>query len=243
MGKESLIKTLRVDLERLLGTNKELMFNERDLQVRVATWLRDSGHYDDVDMEYAVPKEELVARGLKLKTTSFPWNNDLSIDVVVEKAREFAAVELKFATRPVNVKIDRFGEPLKTKCLIVKNQAASNLIMYNYWKDVRRVEALTLCYPAVRGGVALLVTNDVTYWHEPLPDSGYRAFSTYEGNVLRPGLLTWKSGIAASILRKHPDFELEGTYPCYWTDTAITARSAIGKEKAPFRYMLSVIGK
>ncbi len=139
-----LVSVLRGDIERFLNTNTELMFNERDLQVRVATWLRDSGHYDKVDMEYAVPKEELEARGLELKTLSFPWNNDLSIDVVVERLGEFAAVELKYATRPVDVKIHRFGEPLRTHCLIVKNQAASDLIMYNYWKDVRRIEALAL---------------------------------------------------------------------------------------------------
>lgn len=139
-----LVSVLRGDIERFLNTNTELMFNERDLQVRVATWLRDSGHYDKVDMEYAVPKEELEARGLELKTPSFPWNNDLSIDVVVERLGEFAAVELKYATRPVDVKIDRFGEPLRTNCLIVKEQAVSDLIMYNYWKDVRRVEALAL---------------------------------------------------------------------------------------------------
>lgn len=95
-----LVSVLRGDIERFLNTNTELMFNERDLQVRVATWLRDSGHYDKVDMEYAVPKEELEARGLELKTLSFPWNNDLSIDVVVERLGEFAAVELKYATRP-----------------------------------------------------------------------------------------------------------------------------------------------
>ena len=64
-----LVSVLRGDIERFLNTNTELMFNERDLQVRVATWLRDSGHYDKVDMEYAVPKEELEARGLELKTT------------------------------------------------------------------------------------------------------------------------------------------------------------------------------
>ena len=141
-----LVATLAEDLQALLRTNKELIFNERDLQVRVATWLRDSRHYDEVDMEYAVPKEELSARGVKIGSNSFPWNNDLSIDVVVEKDGAFAAIELKYATRPVDVNITRFGEPLKTDCLIVKDQAASDLIMYNYWKDVRRVELLTRCY-------------------------------------------------------------------------------------------------
>ena len=239
--KSSLLATLRADLEALLATNKELMFNERDFQVRVASWLSESGHYDDVDMEYAVPKEELAVRGVKIVEPSFPWNNDLSIDVVVEKDGEFAAVELKYATRPVDAKIDRFGEPMKTDCLIVKEQSANDIVMYNYWKDVRRVETLTRCYPKVKGGVALIVTNSAIYWKEPRPDAGYRAFSTSEGNTLRPGLLEWDKSIAASVLRSHPAFELSGTYPCRWTDTAVTARSAIGREKAPFRYLISMV--
>lgn len=239
--KSSLLATLRADLEALLATNKELMFNERDFQVRVASWLSESGHYDDVDMEYAVPKEELAVRGVKIGEPSFPWNNDLSIDVVVEKDGEFAAVELKYATRPVDAKIDRFGEPMKTDCLIVKEQSANDIVMYNYWKDVRRVETLTRCYPKVKGGVALIVTNSAIYWKELRPDAGYRAFSTSEGNTLRPGLLEWDKSIAASVLRSHPAFELSGTYPCRWTDTAVTARSAIGREKAPFRYLISMV--
>ena len=237
----ALLQTLAEDLKALMQANKELIFNERDLQVRVATWLRDSGHYDDVDMEYAVPKEELSARGVKIGSQSFPWDNDLSIDVVVEKDRAFATIELKYATRPVDEKINRFGEPMKTDALIVKDQAAGDIVMYNYWKDVRRIETLTRCYPKVKGGVALIITNSVIYWNEPRPDAGYRAFSTSEGNILRPGLLEWGKSIAASVLRSHPAFELSGTYPCHWTDTAVTARSAIGREKTPFRYLLSVI--
>lgn len=240
--RSSLVSFLCSDLEALLRTNKELMFNERDFQVRVAACLLGSGHYDDVDMEYAVPKEELAVRGVRIGDKSFPWDNDLSIDVVVEKAGEFAAVELKYATRPVDVKIDRFGEPMKTDCLIVKDQSANDIVMYNYWKDVRRVETLPRCYPKVKEGVALIVTNSAIYWNEPRPDAGYRAFSTYEGNTLRPGLLEWGKGIGASVVRSHPAFELDGTYPCHWTDTAITARSAKGREKAPFRFLLSVIG-
>ena len=233
----ALLQTLAEDLKALMQANKELIFNERDLQVRVATWLCDSGHYDDVDMEYAVPKEELSARGVKIGSQSFPWDNDLSIDVVVEKDRAFATIELKYATRPVDEKINRFGEPMKTDALIVKDQAAGDIVMYNYWKDVRRVETLTRCYPAVKGGVALLITNSPVYWREPQPNVGYRAFSTYEGRTLRPALLEWNKNFSASVRKSHPDFEIGGDYSCRWGDTAITARSR-SKEKTPFRYLL-----
>ena len=125
---------LRCDLKDFLKSNKELIFNERDLQVRITMWLKETKHYDRVDMEYAVPKEELCVRHLNVgkESLDFPWDNDLSIDVVVEKDGRFAAVEFKYATCPVINQLSRFGEDLKTGCRIIKNQGAGDIIMYNY---------------------------------------------------------------------------------------------------------------
>ena len=48
------------DVMAFLESNDELLFNERDFQMHLATWLRRSGNgYDDVDVEYYVPREEL----------------------------------------------------------------------------------------------------------------------------------------------------------------------------------------
>ena len=47
----------------LKRADNELLFNERDLQMHLCTWLRNSKNaYDDVDIEY-------YGRSLKL-----PWN-------------------------------------------------------------------------------------------------------------------------------------------------------------------------
>lgn len=241
MARKQLTDILRNDIEAYIAQNKELMFNERDLQVRIATALRDSRHYDDVDMEYAVPLKELTKRKLNIEAGKYPWKNDLSIDVVVRLGREFAAVELKYATRPVDTNITRFGEEMKTDSLIIKDQAASDIIMYNYWKDVKRIETLRENYPAVEGGIALIITNNTSYWRKPQPESSYRAFSTYEGNTVGGGKLDWLGQISNNVTSSHPAFELRGTYPCHWEDTAVEALTAKGREKVPFRYMLTVI--
>ena len=71
MAKKQLTEILRNDIEAYIASNKELMFNERDLQVRIATALRDSRHYDDVDMEYAVPLNELTKRKLNIEAGKY----------------------------------------------------------------------------------------------------------------------------------------------------------------------------
>lgn len=166
-SRHPLLNMLHGDIEEFIRRQRELLFNERDLQTTLAWQFRNSGHYDSVDLEYGVPLEELAVRGLKVSTKAqladeFPWTNNLSIDIVVEKDGTFAATELKYTTRPVNAEITRFGEPLRTDALIVHNQAASNLVMYNLWKDVRRIEVLRKCYPNVCGGVALMISNEVS---------------------------------------------------------------------------------
>ena len=44
------------DVSKFLWNLKELLFNERDLQMQLAVYLRGTEHYDDVDVEYYVPQ-------------------------------------------------------------------------------------------------------------------------------------------------------------------------------------------
>lgn len=235
----SLTAMLEDDIKDFLATNKSLFFNERDIQVTLSLYLTNSKRYDSVDMEYSLPMEELEARVEGFGTDIFPWRNNMSVDIVVEKGGMFVPIELKYATRPVDKEILRFGERMKTDALIIKNQAASNLTMYNYWKDVRRLETLCRLFPAVSGGIALLVTNNSTYWHKPQDDSNYRAFATTEGRVMEPGRKDWGDGTSANIIATHPSFCLDGAYTCRWEDTAIEAFAVGRRDKVPFRYLIT----
>ena len=82
-----LIDIVQQDIFAFLESNEELLFNERDFQMHLATWLRKSANdYDDVDVEYYVPKIELP---------NYVWDSELRLDIVVKKDGEYCPVELK----------------------------------------------------------------------------------------------------------------------------------------------------
>lgn len=236
------------DIRRWLESTTEFFTNERDLQVRLAVFLMTQRNYR-VHTEYRIPLAELKAKGLPVENNTklakgrapdpvFPWNNQMSVDIVVEKDGRFVAIELKYATRKIDCKETIFGEEKLTDANILKDQAASNLVMYNYWKDVRRLEILSSVYFNVEGGVALIVTNSRDFWNQPNIGANYEAFSLHERNAVGPGLLKWTTRTADSIIASHPQFRLAHAYQCRWADTGILAKSLRGEK---FRYMISTI--
>lgn len=253
-----LLDTLQKDC-RVWVSSKEtrLFMNERDMQVRLAMYLKKTNNYDQVYVEYLVPLKMLEAQGLTVpqcenrqwsKPVNFPWYNQMRIDIMVEKGGKFAAVELKYATTRVemdNEDLKIFGEePIDSTCEVIKNKGAQDIVMYGYWKDVRRIEALT-SFERMVGGVALIVSNDKVYWEAPNPKAGYRQFSTHEKNTVGSGKLEWEKNISAEIKNTNPAFKLDGSYRCHWEPTAITARARNSKndDDAKFRYMINVVEK
>ena len=76
----TLVDIIRLDVLAFLESNEELLFNERDFQMHLATWLRSStNNYDDVDVEYYVPWTEL---------NDYVWESELRLDIVVKKDNE-----------------------------------------------------------------------------------------------------------------------------------------------------------
>ncbi|MDE7102985.1 MAG: hypothetical protein K2O46_01885 [Bacteroidales bacterium] len=240
-----MLKTLKQDCENWISNFEELLMNERHMQVELADYLRNTEHYDKVYVEYAVPLAMLEKRGFEVsqkvkgkkndwtKPVNFPWHNQMYIDIMVEKAGEFAAVELKYGTTLIDQNLTVFDEGFPNGVEIVKHQGAQDIVMYGYWKDVRRIEALTN-FPKMVGGVALIVSNDSMYWNEPAGQPAYLPFSTHEGHTVG-GELLWTCKTSNGC----PSFKLDGTYNCRWEDTKIPAHAR--KDHAPFRYMLSVI--
>ena len=136
-----LIDIVRNDVCAFLESNEELLFNERDFQMHLATWLRNSANcYDDVDVEYYVPCQEL---------DNYVWDSELRLDIVVKKDSEYCPVELKYKTKKVERKISRFDEELAGNVVVMKNQGAQDLGMYDFWNDVRRVELVRIRFERV----------------------------------------------------------------------------------------------
>lgn len=63
MPSMDLISTLKTDIVAFIEQQEELMFNERDFQMQLAVYLRQSGRYDDVDVEYYIPNSAAVEAG------------------------------------------------------------------------------------------------------------------------------------------------------------------------------------
>lgn len=196
------------DIERFLLTRQSLMYNERDLQMQLAVALMASGHYDDVDVEYYLP-----TKGTNL-LEGYEWDSNMRVDIVLRKGGEYLPIELKYTTIKLVRDVERYGLVVKNM-EILRNQGAQDIIRYNVWKDVRRIELLKKLFPGVKGGLVVFLTCDKSFLSEPRPESTCRPFSTAEkeqpvGNCI----MDWNGN--PTIAKDHPSFILEGMYRIAW---------------------------
>ena len=200
----ALIEVAYADVKQFLDTNEELLFNERDFQMHLATFLRQTGHYDDVDVEYYVPLSELKG---------YIWNNELRMDILVYKEEEFLPIELKYKTKSVRKNLLRFGEQVAEKVEVMKNQGAQDLGMYDFWKDVRRIEIVRERFKSIKNGLAVFVTNDSAYLKAGRESSNHVMFSMTEGPH---GKVKHWLDKESKCCKTHPDFEVKKDYSIHW---------------------------
>lgn len=202
----NLVDIVRADVFAFLESNNELLFNERDFQMHLATWLRNSANnYDDVDVEYYVPWQVL---------DRYIWESELRLDIVVKKNDEYCPVELKYKTKNIERQITRFDELLNNKVVVMKNQGAQNLGMYDFWKDVHRIELVRKRFKRVNGGLAVFVTNDVLYTKESKSSSNNYLFGMV-GEVTRLKQKHWRDP-ESTCAKTHPNFDVEQSYDIIW---------------------------
>lgn len=202
-----LIDIVQQDIFAFLESNEELLFNERDFQMHLATWLRKSANdYDDVDVEYYVPKSELP---------NYVWDSELRLDIVVKKDGEYCPVELKYKTKKIERQISRFDEMLDDKVVVMKNQGAHDLGMYDFWKDVRRIELVHNRFAKVKGGLAIFVTNDALYTKASRPESNNYLLNMNEGK--HSVIKHWQNeNSACAKMNSYKSFEVEKEYSINW---------------------------
>lgn len=206
-----LVDLVRTDILEYLGRKDgELLFNERDLQMHLAQHLISTKHYHDVDLEYYVPP---IVLG-----DDYPWMNgnkrqEMRMDIVVSDRSEFLPVELKYKTRSHSKRLLRFGEQLSNAVEVLKDQGAEDLGMYDFWKDLRRVELVRNRFAAVKNGLAVFVTNDKQYLNPGRSTSNNYMLNMSDGvhgrqkHWLKP---------ESTCARTHPDFDLDSEYTIQW---------------------------
>ena len=198
---------VRNDVETFFKEHhSEVLYNERDFQMHLAMYLREVGHYDDVDLEYYVPNSLLD--GYKDL-----WDSELRLDLLVRKGREYCPVELKYKTKKIETSLKRFGEQVDN-VIVVKNQGAQDLGMYDFWKDVKRVEMVKERFSSVKSGLSVFLTNDVAYMKPSRTTSNNREFCMCEG--LNSRSKHWQRETSITHARK--GFALSNEYYIKWSE-------------------------
>jgi hypothetical protein len=207
----SLVDLVCNDVCAFLESNQELLFNERDFQMHLATWLRNSDNrYDDVGVEYYVPWQVL---------DGYVWESELRLDIVVKKDGEYCPVELKYKTKKVERQITRFDEVMHDKVVVMKNQGAQDLGMYDFWKDVRRVELVRNRFERIKGGLAVFVTNDNAYTKASKSTSNNYLLNM-SGGKAHSRQKHWANP-ESTCAKTHPNFEVEKEYSIEWRNRKI----------------------
>lgn len=168
------------------------LFNELDLQMFVARALADK--FKDgykIHLEYRLPKKWNKEFDEDYKR----WGETPYFDIVLEKTGEntgYIPIELKYKLKAVKLNKDadftRFGkQSSEFGVTLVTNQSAENEGRYDFWKDVKRIELLTRHFSAVKGGIALFLTNQPSY---KINNDGNKC-SNFNLNDIKNGFLYW----------------------------------------------------
>jgi hypothetical protein len=102
--------------------------------------------------------------------------------------------------------------------------------MYDFWKDVRRVELVRNRFERVKGGLAVFVTNDPLYTKKSRENSNNFLFNMDEGK--HSVVKHWQNP-ESTCAKTHPDFEVEKEYTIEWHQRAI--------DNVEFYYCLATI--
>ena len=106
-----------------------------------------------------------------------------------------------------------FCEQLDENVEVLKNQGAQDLGMYDFWKDVRRIELVRNRFDAVKNGLAVFVTNDMQYLNPSRETSNNHLFSMEDG--LHGTVRHWQQP-ESTCAKTHPNFDLDHEYTIHW---------------------------
>lgn len=199
------------DLLDELSEERPVFYTEADFQHALA-WKAQSIYPNaNIRLEYPVMIDNKISY----------------IDVVIEKENIKYFLELKYKTLNLSKVID--GEQF-----LLKNQGAQDTGRYDYIKDICRIEKV------VKGsgksmGVALLLTNDASYWTESMNTRANDArFRLHQGRKLN-GVVGWSEKAASGTTKgRRANLILEHEYEIRWEGYSVIDHP----KNNVFRYLL-----
>ena len=195
-----------------LSNERKVFHSEADFQFSLAWKIKENYPKYEIFLEWPITIE----------------NQNIYVDIVLEKDDEIIPIELKYKTKK-----------LEYATFNLKTQGAKDLACYDYLKDIERVESL-IRKPNSEKGYSIFLTNDLGYLNEPNSNAGYKEFSIHDGRKIdKNSILNWgeSAGEGTRKGRKNP-ITLEGAYQFRWEDYSNLNSKSLNNN---FKYLLSEI--
>ena len=202
---------MRLISEALMNRANRFFIREQDIQLYLAKFFLDSNLFDNVFIEYHVPREII---------NNYPWVDtyQIYIDIVLENHGHFYPIEIKYKTVTQILPILLFGEE---RYVSLRQQGAQNIGCYDFWKDIKRIELFQERFSRVERGVALFISNDPMYRQAPLNNNaGYSQFSIHHDRYVPAGsILSWNRNL--KIANNRPSMRFNYEYHINWVQMQI----------------------
>ena len=186
------------DLMSGLFLRRRIFHSEADFQHALAWHIHETRPDCNVRLEY---------------NASPPDQPRVALDIWIELSGVEAVIELKYCTRLLQ-------QRWQGEYFALRNQSAQDTRRYDFLKDIQRVEQLMANRPSVKGGFAVVLTNDSSYWtRSSRNNQADAAFRIHEGKRVSNQELVWGESASAGTKRNREDaIQLTGSYIMRWRD-------------------------
>jgi hypothetical protein len=200
-----------IEILKILAVERPVFHSEADFQHALAWKIHQQNPDSKIRLEF---------KPANLKERAY-------IDLWVITDNRAFAIELKYKTRGINVKISEESFDLL-------NQSAQDHGRYDFIKDICRLERVANNHSNV-SGYAIFLTNDSAYWKQPKNAQTVDAsFRIHQGRTIS-GNLGWGAGASEGTkLKREENIKLANAYQLSWSDYSHPAQVTYGG----FKYLM-----
>lgn len=195
---------------------KRLLFHsEADFQFSLAWEIQLFYPTAEIRLEYPSPEND----------------SNKHIDILVRNNGLAYPIELKYKTKKLSAVVN--GEEYH-----LKNHGAQDNGVYDFVKDLCRIEFFAPHLDGFKCGYALWLTNENYYWKAPTnPNAGHAAFSVHDG-AKKTGIMSWGAHLSSGTIKgREKELQLMNEYCIGWNDY-----SNLEVDGGAFKYALIQVG-
>jgi hypothetical protein len=180
--------------------------------------------HSEADFQHALAWEihqVLPAASVRLELPIQVGSHLFHVDTWVEHQGAVMAIELKYKTRALSVRVG-------TEQFTLKNQSAQDIGRYDFLKDVQRLEQIVGDRQNC-DGYAVLLTNDSAYWtNSPSGNTVDADFRIHDGRRL-DGMLRWDANASVGTMKdREQPIVLRDRYMIKWVAYSKPSPSSYG---------------